>query len=76
MMPGFAPPASHLRVASPSPLVNVIRGASLDPMILGGANKESELARVALPGTCLDQARLGPAMRFRGTVPKDGFMIT
>lgn len=45
-------------------------------MILGGANMESELARVILPGACLDQARLGPAMRFRGTVPKDSFMIS
>lgn len=68
-------PVSRLRVADPEGLVEVIRGSELEPWILNGHRRESELTRVMLPGCCLDQVEVGPAMWFRGAMPKDCYTM-
>jgi len=68
-------PASHLRIADPDGLVGAIRGSELEPWLLSGHRRESELSRILMPGSCLDQAEIGPAMWFRGAMPKDCYTM-
>jgi hypothetical protein len=70
-----AVPISHLRIADPEGLVGAIRGSELEPWILSGHRRESGLTRVMLPGSCLDQVEIGPAMWFRGAMPKDCYTM-
>jgi AraC-like DNA-binding protein len=68
-------PVNHQRMADPEGLVGAIQGSELDAWLLSGHRKESELSRVLLPGSCLDQAEFGPAMWFRGAMPKDCYTM-
>lgn len=65
----------HLRIADPDGLMGAIRGSELEPWALSGHPVESELLRIPLPNSCLDQAQLGPAMWFRGAMPKDCYTM-
>jgi AraC-like DNA-binding protein len=55
--------------------VGAIRGSQLEPWVLGGHRAESELSRILLPGSCLDQAEIGSAMWFRGEMPKNCYTL-
>lgn len=66
---------SRLRIADPDGLVGAIRGSDLEPWLLSGHRSESELSRIMLPGSCLDHAIFGPAMWFRGVMPKDCYTM-
>lgn len=66
---------SDLRIADPDGLVGAIRGSELEPWLLSGHRTESHLSQILLPGSCLDQAKIGPAMWFRGAMPKDCYTM-
>jgi AraC family ethanolamine operon transcriptional activator len=74
-MSGLSPHVSHLRVADPDGLMGAIRGGDLEARVLGGHRAETLLSRVTLPGSCLDQATVGPSMWFRGVMPSDCYTI-
>jgi AraC-like DNA-binding protein len=59
----------------PDGLVGAIRGSELEPWLLSGHQRGSELSRVLLPGSCLDHAEIGPAMWFHGVMPKDCYTM-
>lgn len=48
-----------------------LRGAELQPCQLSAGPAPSELARVHLPGACLDMVHLSPAMLFSGATARD-----
>ena len=52
-----------------------LQGADLQPCQLSRSPAQSELARVALPGACLDMVRLGPGMSFTGTMPRGFYSL-
>jgi AraC-like DNA-binding protein len=66
---------SRIQFSDPDGFVGAIRGGHLDPWVLGGHRAESELSRVMLPGSCLDQAEIGSAMWFRGEMPKECYTM-
>lgn len=68
-------PISSLRIADPDGLVGAIRGSELEPWILNRHRNESRLTRLMLPGACLDQVEIGPAMWCRGVMPKDSYTM-
>lgn len=68
-------PVSRLHVADPEGLVEAIRGSELDPWLLSGHRTDSGLSRIMLPESCLDQVEIGPAMWFRGVMPKDCYTL-
>jgi AraC-like DNA-binding protein len=74
-MSDLAVPINHLRIADPDGLTEAIRGSELEPWLLSGHPRESELSRILLPGSCLDHAEMGPAMWFRGVMPKDCYTM-
>ena len=74
-MPERAKTVSRIRFSEPDGLIGAIRGGHLDPWVLGGHRAESELSRIMLPASCLDQAEIGSAMWFRGGMPKDCYTI-
>jgi AraC-like DNA-binding protein len=63
------------RIADPDQLVEAIRGAELEPWLLSGQEEESMVSRVQLPGSWLESAVIGPAMWFRGVMPKDCYTM-
>jgi AraC-like DNA-binding protein len=74
-LPEWVNHVSRLRIGEPDGLVGAIRGSELDPRLLGGYRRESELLRLLLPGSCLDHAEIGPAMWFHGAMPKDCYTM-
>jgi AraC-like DNA-binding protein len=66
---------SRIQFSDPDGLVGAICGGQLEPWVLGGHRAESEMSRIMLPGSCLDQAELGSAMWFRGEMPKDCYTM-
>jgi AraC-like DNA-binding protein len=66
---------SRIQFSDPDHLVGAIRGGHIEPWVLGGHRAESELSRIMLPGSCLDQAEIGSAMWFRGEMPKDCYTM-
>ena len=74
-MSGLSPHVSHLRVADADDLAGAIRGGDLEAMVLHGHRSETVLSRVLLPGSCLDQATVGPSMWFRGAMPPDCYTM-
>jgi AraC-like DNA-binding protein len=66
---------SRISFSEPDDLVGAIRGCRLEPWVLGGHREESELSRIMLPGSCFDHAEIGPAMWFRGEMPKDCYTL-
>ncbi|HSP44348.1 MAG TPA: helix-turn-helix domain-containing protein [Luteolibacter sp.] len=68
-------PVIQVRIADPDGLAEAIRGSELEPWLLSGHGTESELSRIMLPGSCLDHAEMGPAMWFRGAMPKDCYTM-
>lgn len=66
---------SCIQFSDPDHLVGAIRGSQLEPWVVGGHQAESELSRIMLPGSCLDQAEIGSAMWFRGGMPADCYTM-
>ncbi len=62
-------------MSDPERLIAGITGADLAACQLSARPATSELARVLLPGTCLDMVRLGPAMLFSGAMPDDCYTL-
>lgn len=55
--------------------MGAIRGCELEPWLINGHGKPSELSRVLLPSSCLDMAEVGPSMLFRTETPKDFYTL-
>jgi len=66
---------SRIQFNDPDHLVGAICGGHIEPWVLGGHRAESELSRIMLPDSCLDQAEIGSAMWFRGEMPKDCYTM-
>lgn len=66
---------SRIQFNDPDHLAGAIRGGHLEPWVLRRHRAESELSRIMLPGSCLDQAEIGSAMWFRGEMPKDCYTM-
>lgn len=64
-----------MRIADPDGLAAAIRGSELEPWLLSGHGRESVLSRIPLAESCLDMAEVGPAMWFRGSMPKDCYTL-
>lgn len=68
-------PASRLIVEDPEGLANAIDGANLRPTRLDRRPAPSELARLRMPSSCFDFARIGPAMLFSGATTDQGYTL-
>jgi AraC-like DNA-binding protein len=66
---------SQIRAFDPDYLMGAIRGCELEPWLINGHGKPSELSRILLPNSCLDMAEVGPSMLFRGVSPKDHYTM-
>ena len=66
---------SRLCIPDPEGLEGAIRGSELEPWLLSGHRQQSTLSRMMLPGSCLDQVEIGPALWFRGVMPKDCYTM-
>lgn len=66
---------SQTLVSDPDCLMGAIRGCQLEPWLINGHGKPSELSRILLPGSCLDMTEVGPSMLFRAETPKDYYTL-
>lgn len=68
-------PASLVRIDDPEALSGAIQGAALLPVRLAGVTGSSELARLMLPGACLDFARIGSAVLITGSMTGQAYTL-
>lgn len=67
--------ASLVRIDDPEALSGAIQGAALWPVRLAGGAGSSELARLVLPGACLDFARIGSALLVTGAMTEQAYTL-
>lgn len=70
------PPVVSRQALDPEMLVSAIRHADLEPCQLSARPVMSTITRVLCRRICLDLVSVGPAMLYRGAMPKDCYTLS